>query len=343
MKSEESQQYKKNGVSVIVPCFNDGNYLLEAIGSVEESPKGSYEIIVVDDGSDDVDTLKVLDYLKENGYNVLKVSHNGQSAARNAGVRASRYPYVLFLDADNRIHPEYIPEACHILDVNNEVGAVYGDMNLFGLGSGTRCQHDFDLHESFFVNAFDVCAVIRKKLWEDCKGFDEKMDFWEDWEFFMHAKKLGWTFFHIKKVLFDYREKDISVNGRRLLKENRIRIMRYVFEKHLDFFTETIEEIMSKYGLKGKMDSLRSQLDLEKHKNDALNSAFEREKEKYNKLNGRFEDVRKKLFEIDRSLVWTTVKRWQKLIDFVAPDGSLIGRTYAKTVLLMRKIFMIKS
>jgi hypothetical protein len=151
------------------------------------------------------------------------------------------------------------------------------------------------------------------------------MDFWEDWEFFMHAKKLGWDFFHIPKILFDYRIKKLSVNSRRLKRENRIRIMNYVFSKHFKFFVDIMEQIMAKYGLKGKINSLRSLLDLEAQKNKELLSLIE--------------EKNCELLEVNKSVIWAAVRKYQKLVDSLASSESPARKFYNKIILFFRKIF----
>ena len=87
----------KNKVSVIIPCYNDGEYLQEAVESVEKCDKQLYEIIIVDDGSIDNLTKKVLSSMKKKVYRVLKIDHKGPSAARNFGVKHAKFSYLLFL------------------------------------------------------------------------------------------------------------------------------------------------------------------------------------------------------------------------------------------------------
>lgn len=356
-------------VSVIIPCYNDGEYLQEAVESVERCDKGSYEIIVIDDGSTDKNTIEAIDNIGKNGHKIFRIEHAGQSSARNFGAKQAQYDYLLFLDADNRIYPEYLHEGARILDENPEVGAVYGDKNFFGLENCTVIQHDFDLHEAFFVVIFDMCCVIRKKLWEDCGGLDEKMDFYEDWEFFMNAAKLGWKFFHIKKAMFDYRIKPESVNSKRFEKSNRLRIMSYIYKKHFDFFVETMDDIVGKYGLKGKIHILetiaeqeRNLAEIERQKNQALQTdnqalvenlektqndtiflrdALERSEEREEILireKAELAKIKTAFDEIEKSITWSLAKKVHKLIDALIPQKSLVGKLYCKALLKVRKI-----
>jgi glycosyltransferase involved in cell wall biosynthesis len=91
-------------ISVIIPCYNQGKYLVEAIDSVEKiSASLLIEILIINDGSDDVETLEVLDRLLESGYRVINFNNRGVSSARNKGLELSTGKYIQFLDADDII------------------------------------------------------------------------------------------------------------------------------------------------------------------------------------------------------------------------------------------------
>ena len=73
-------------VSVIIPCYNYGNYLLDAIKSIEYQSYNDYEIIIVDDGSEDKLTIDNLSYLSNKEYSVIFQHNQGPSSARNNGI-----------------------------------------------------------------------------------------------------------------------------------------------------------------------------------------------------------------------------------------------------------------
>ncbi len=104
-------------ISIIIPVYNSGNYLRETLESVRNyTGKSIYEIIIVNDGSTDNDTLELLNQLQNEGYSIIDQENKGPAAARNNGVECSRGKYLLFLDSDNRIKPSYIDKGIGILD-----------------------------------------------------------------------------------------------------------------------------------------------------------------------------------------------------------------------------------
>lgn len=119
-------------VSVIIPTYNRGHFVVEAVESVLAQSYQSVEIIVVDDGSTD-DTL---DRLKPYSSNILivKTNHGGAPHARNAGIKVARGKYVAFLDSDDRYLPHKLALQVQILNRFPDVGMVYSEFSGFGEG-----------------------------------------------------------------------------------------------------------------------------------------------------------------------------------------------------------------
>ncbi len=121
-------------VSVIIPVYNPGNYLLEAIESVYASDnldKINYEIILVNDGSTDKYTLMILNALKSKEHlTIIDQKNQGPAAARNTGIRHSSGKYLLFLDADNKIRSKFIQTAIKILK-NDKADIIHGNPHFF--------------------------------------------------------------------------------------------------------------------------------------------------------------------------------------------------------------------
>jgi glycosyltransferase involved in cell wall biosynthesis len=120
------------GVSVIIPTYNRGLFITEAIDSVLGQTYQNVEIIVVDDASTD-DTL---DRLQPYGsrISIVTTNHGGAAHARNAGVKVAKGNYVAFLDSDDRYLPHKLALQVQILDRFPDVGAVYSEFSGFGQG-----------------------------------------------------------------------------------------------------------------------------------------------------------------------------------------------------------------
>jgi glycosyltransferase involved in cell wall biosynthesis len=201
--------------SVIIPCYNSGKYLSEAIESVLKSNERSYEVIIVDDGSTDVSTLDMLIRLELEGYSILRQKNSGPAAARNAGARIARGEFLFFLDSDNKLRAGYIKKGAEIMTARPEVGVVHANANFFGSSVKPRFKpQEFDMDSILLRNYIDMCALVRKTTWEEVAGFDENPDLigCEDWEFWIRVGQRGWKFEYIDEVLFDYRIRENSLS-----------------------------------------------------------------------------------------------------------------------------------
>ena len=201
-------------VSIIIPCFNQGAMLREALASVEDVRNANLlEVVIVDDGSSEAETTKILSEVQEAGYPVVSQPNLGLGAARNTGIRLAGGEFILPLDSDNRVRDVYVNEAVSVLEKNPNVGVVYADAEYFGERNGRWHVPEFDLLLLVRTNFIDACALYRKSLWEEVGGYDEHMPWmgWEDWEFWLRLACHGATFVHLPQVGFDYRVREDSM------------------------------------------------------------------------------------------------------------------------------------
>ncbi len=225
-------------VSVVMPCRNDGSTLFEATASIGLEAQPQVELIVVDDGSDDGETLRALEALESRGICVLHTAGEGPSAARNAGIRAAQGRYILPLDADDRIEPAYIAAAKAVLDDDPVCGAVYCHADLFGAASGPWMLPEYSPERMLVENVVFVTAMFRKEDWAAVGGFRTDMrDGLEDYDFFLGLLESGKTIRQLPEVYFHYRIKPKSRTTRLLEDAGATkRAYRSVFEHHQAYY-----------------------------------------------------------------------------------------------------------
>ena len=238
VRSDESEPARPATVSVVIPCFNDRDFLVDAVASVERNATDDCELIVVNDGSTERRTLEILDSLRALGYEVLDQANAGLSSARNTGMRRATGRYVLPLDADNRIRPGFIRSAVNHLDGHAVTGVVFGDRELIGWRTGPVCVAPFDLAAVLRSNYIDACAVFRREVWESCGGYDSHLTGLEDWEFWIAAARRGWHFHHMDAITFDYRVRPGSLVEASLQPKVLRRLLDHIFRKHEEVFRE---------------------------------------------------------------------------------------------------------
>jgi glycosyltransferase involved in cell wall biosynthesis len=233
-------------ISIIIPCYNDGRFLPEAVQSVEKNQTGRHEIIIVNDGSNDPATLDVLAAIEKRGHRVLHQQNLGLGAARNRGVAQARGRYILTLDADNRIRPAYIDRGIEILDREPAIDVVYGDSENFGDQIGRNRVADFNFDRLLAWNFIDACAVFRKQAWERCGGYDEHMPHqgFEDWDFWCRIACSGGGFVHVDEVLYDYRKRKDSMSSQMDTPVRMTAILDHMRAKKIE---ATVEDYLAAY------------------------------------------------------------------------------------------------
>ena len=198
-------------VSVIIPCYNHGIYLDEAVASIpfDQLPY-QVELVVVNDGSTDLFTLEKLAALESAGIRVVHQQNQGLAAARNNGIAIANGTYILPLDADNKLHLNYFTKAVELLQKNTAIDIVYGNARYFGNEEADWKSKPFNIARLLKGNYIDACALYRKTVWEKAGGYDGQMPAMghEDWEFWVHAFINGSRFYYLDELCFYYRLRD---------------------------------------------------------------------------------------------------------------------------------------
>ncbi len=225
-------------VTVVVPCFNHGAYIAESIASALRQEGGPPRVIVVDDGSTDPATAAAIDLLPE-GVESFRQQNAGPAAARNAGIERSDTPYVLMLDADDRLPADCIANLRRPLDADPKLGYSYGVMRFFGDWKGEIRFPDYDPYRLLYRPIVGWIGLVRREAWQAAGTFDPRLEGYEDWDFTLGALEQGWSGHRTDKVVLDYRRHERSG-----LVEHRTihrRIVRQLRAKHADLYRRADE------------------------------------------------------------------------------------------------------
>lgn len=198
-------------VSVIMPCFNDGAYIEEAVASIRAQTYPNIELVIIDDGSDEPETKAVLEKLESSGAVLLHTNRLRPAGARNTGIAAATGEYILPVDADDLIAPNYIEKAVKIMDDNDNIGVVYCHADLFGEQSGPWELPDYSLEKMLLDNIIFVSAMFRREDWCKVGGYRTTMKHgMEDYDFWLSILELDRNVHQLPEVLFHYRIKPVS-------------------------------------------------------------------------------------------------------------------------------------
>lgn len=225
---------RHSDITVVIPCYNHGAYLLESVERALEQEGGPPRVIVVDDGSTDAATERALEALPPE-VTLIRQQNAGVAAARNAGFEASDSELLLMVDADDRLTPDALDVLRPPLEANPDVGYCYGLMRLIGAWSGVIRFPDFDpyilLHRSI---AGAQLGLVRRRAWEDVGGFDPEIDGYEDWDFCLGALERGWRGLQVPVVTHEYRKHERSGNAEHRRRYRRV--YRQLRAKHAGLF-----------------------------------------------------------------------------------------------------------
>lgn len=196
-------------VTVVIANFNYGAYLEEAIASLESQEGGAPHVIVVDDGSTDAHTLEVLDALDGRAY-VVRQANQGAAAARNAGLALAATPFVLVLDADDRLASTALSTLKAALVAHPDAGYAYGYIEFFGDQSGVMRMPPFDPWALLFRHTVGPTAMMRREVVDAIGGYDPSYAHYEDWEIWLHALAEGWGGVQVPQSVLLYRKHGTS-------------------------------------------------------------------------------------------------------------------------------------
>ena len=197
--------------SVIISCYNFGRYLPECIESVLEQAYQRLEIIIVDDGSTDKQTISYLRSLNNEKIRVHYQTNLGVSVARNVGATLAKGEYLLFLDGDDKIDPNYFSLAVNLLNKIQDLDYIYCDLEEFDGGKTYRTLGELKLNDVLLHAVTHVSGIISKDLWAKSGGFDEDfINGWEDWDFLIRITFLNIKYFKINGAMLKYRIRNNS-------------------------------------------------------------------------------------------------------------------------------------
>jgi glycosyltransferase involved in cell wall biosynthesis len=230
-------------VSVIIPCYNQGQYVDKAVDSILKQTFQDAEIIIVNDGSTDAFTVEKLTYYQKPRTTVIHTQNQGLAAARNTGIKNAGGEYILPLDADDVMAPTFLEQAVSILEQHPEIGVVSCGIQCFGRNQKRYLPKGGDVRNFLVENNAAVASLFRKMCWEQAGGYNEHIHpGYADWNFWIDITKRGWLVQVIPEYLFLYRRR----SGSMLVESNARRpsLIKELVQNHKDLFAQYVDEIL---------------------------------------------------------------------------------------------------
>ena len=154
----------KTEVSIVIPCYNAGQYLTRSVESILFQSFKKFKIIIINDGSTDNITLKILKQLKKNPkIKIVNKKNSGLPAARNTGINLSNTKYILMLDADDWLRFDALQIFYNFLEKNKKFNYVYSNIHLADEKKGIL-KKNYNFFEQLFTNQIPYCIFFRTKI-----------------------------------------------------------------------------------------------------------------------------------------------------------------------------------
>jgi len=204
-------------ISIIIPVFNQAEFLEESIESVYNQTQSAHEIIIVDDGSQDTSREIAERYMFkefpgiESPVRVIHQVNKGLPAARNTGIMNATGDYCFFLDADDILKENAIARFTQeILRTNADI--IAPSFKEFGISDREVVLGEFTMDDLKVANRLGYFACIRRSALLECGGYSPRMRWgWEDWHLWFELFSRNKTAAILKEILVLYRVKEKSM------------------------------------------------------------------------------------------------------------------------------------
>jgi glycosyltransferase involved in cell wall biosynthesis len=223
-------------VSILVPYYNMGRYLPETLRSLWAQTFQDYEILLVDDGSTDPESRRLLDTLEDSRLRVIRKQNGGLSSARNAGLREARGRWILPVDPDDLLAPTFLEKAVDVMGRTPGLGYVTSLVAYFtdnpAQPVGGWVPWGMERESLWLENVASTCtALMERERVLAVGGYDEWLTSFEDWDVFCGLAERGYEGTVIPEFLFFYRQRPDSMT-RTEATRSRQGLIAYLVQKH---------------------------------------------------------------------------------------------------------------
>lgn len=200
-------------IKVVIPCYNLGEYVGEAVGSVLSQKGADVKVVLIDDGSDDRQTIrKLVELGRSDRVKLIRTENRGVAAARNNGLDESQSKYICFLDADDRLLPGALKTMSSALDAKPQAALVYPAFKLMS-DSQTVHRPAWNRLALLYTNTLSVPSLVRRSAIGDARFRTTECGFeYEDWDFWLQITHKA-PALHVPKALYEYRVR-VASRGR---------------------------------------------------------------------------------------------------------------------------------
>lgn len=228
-------------ISVIVPCFNQAEYLPDALQSLLDQTYSNWECIIVNDGSPDNTEEVALEWVnKDSRFKYFNKENSGVCDTRNFGVKQAFGEYIVPLDGDDKLGSGYFAEAIKTFKADPQIKLMYSDTILFGDRNERLINKEFIFENMITENQIFNSAIFRRSDFLEVGGYNTNMvDGIEDWDFYLSLIKPTDKVVKLNAFHYYYRIKAVSRSASiNTHKEKNDVMLLQMFKNHIPLFLE---------------------------------------------------------------------------------------------------------
>jgi glycosyltransferase involved in cell wall biosynthesis len=258
-------------ITIIIPCFNYGRFVRDAVRSARAQVDADVQIVIVDDGSTDGRSARDCDACAGPGIRIIHQDNRGLPAARNRGASGATTEYLLFLDADDTLEPTAIRDLAAAIAAEtasgrgDDVSHAYGQQRIQMPGAETIWRvPDWDVGLLMITNLHPPTALVRRSAFEAVGGFDESMrDGYEDWDFWLRLASRGLRGVRVQKPIYTWRRHSTKT------------MISAAVQKHEAIYRRIMANHPALFGARGDEALLRMNTLLRRHDMNWLDESLE--------------------------------------------------------------------
>ncbi|MBO6087626.1 glycosyltransferase family 2 protein [bacterium] len=227
-------------VSIIIPCYNQGKFVSDALNSALKQTYKEIEIVIINDGSTDnsSEVIKSFADIYKNIVFLDEKENKGVISVRNKAINMCSGEYILPLDADDTIEPTYVEKAAKILKNNPNIGIVYCKAKMFGSINGYWNLDDFDKSNILYSNCIFATALFRKTDFLKAGMYKDYMRYGcEDYDLWLSFIENGFDVYRIDEVLFNYRQYEED-SRTKICSKNQDKVWLAIIKNHINLYLE---------------------------------------------------------------------------------------------------------
>lgn len=246
-------------VSIVVPYYNGGELLLETLSSAISQTYTKIEVILIDDGSDDLKSIKIFNEVTHDLLKKFRTKNQGLPLARNVAISMASGDLILPLDADDLISNEYVEKAVVEFENNENLGVVYSHAKFFGEFDHYWDLPNYDPIDFLSSNCIFCSGFFKKSDWKKVGGYKSDMIYGlEDYDFWLSLIGLGREIKKLEDIHFFYRKHGQSMISS-LDSEKLTKMYEVIIDRHKELYQNNLIGLLSRLNkLKERVKFLES-------------------------------------------------------------------------------------